>query len=451
MDYNNLKIFKIFGYEKNILKSQLENYPIYTDKENILLLDNFVNELYDDFNSILSDYDFKKFINYLLEKKDKPKTLNFSNIFGSNSIISFDLEDNIKKIIEIDDDNIFNNIIDKYSNIWINKKDIPLDPLTNLTLSNDEFNISKLIFNFINKNLNKQLSKNIYIFSYERLEKIISYLPKSNNYFTIILYNLNCMRVYRKKNLSEYKKNNISVKTLIDIKKIKSENEASFLELYLNILFKILIEHNKFEDLNEILNIIYCSSQLDLLDIINTIKPELINLDLIGLKKIIYYGRFKVFEFLFFNIPYVILDLLSKSNPLDISESDDFSYTEDIWNGTVWYERECDKQIIGNRKHKELIDLIFSICSEKNYLHVLFTDQIKKNWIDLTLEYKLQTNYQDSSYFISYDNLLEILQLSFDITNKDSIQTHIKMFGKKATWNWIKESGNENFLDLFFE
>jgi hypothetical protein len=451
MDYNNLKIFKIFGYEKNVLKSQLEKYPIYNDKEKIVLLDNFIGEIYDDFNSILSDYDFKKFINYLLEKKDNPQTLNFSNIFGSNSIISFDLENNIKKIIEIDDDNIFNNIIDKYSNIWINKKDIPLDPLTNLTLSNDEFNISKIIFNFMNNNLKNQISTKFYIISYKRLEKIISYLPKSNNYFTIILYNLNCRGNYKRTNLSNYKKNNISIKTLIDIKKIKSEKEGNFYELYLNILFKILIEHNKFEDFNEILNIIYCSSQLDLLDMINTIRPELINLDLVGLKKIIYYGRFNVFEFLFFNIPYVILDLLSKSNPLDISESDDFSYNEDIWDGAIWYEQECNKQIIGTRRHKELIDLILSICAEKNYLHVLFTNDIKKNWIDLALEYKLQTSYQDSSYFISYETLLEMLKLTFDITNKDSIQTHINMFGKKATWNWIKESGNENFLDLFFE
>ena len=446
-NYSNLKMFKIYSYESNILTSKLEKLPIYLDKTKLILLDNFIGELYDDLHYIINDYEFRKFITYLLEPKNKPETLYLTKLFDYGL---FQYDQYMQKLIEINDDEIFFNIINKYSSVYIGNKNIFLDPLVNLTLSNNEFNISKLIFNSMINNLNKQLSKKTYIISYDRLEKIVSYLPNSNNYFTKILYEFNYIRYINRINLSKYITNNITNKTKIDIKKIESEKKESFLELYIYVLFKILFEHNKFEDFGEILNIMYCSSCLELLDMIVTIKPELINLDLIGLKKIIYYGRFNVFEFLFFNIPYVIMDLLSKSNPLDITELVDISYTEDIWNGTVWYESENEKRIIGTRKHKELIDLIMSICAEKNYSHVLWTEDIKKYWINLALEYKLELNYQDSSYFISYDNLLELLELVFDSKNKDSIKSYYNMFGKKATWNWIKESCDENFLDLFF-
>ncbi len=47
------------------------------------------------------------------------------------------------------------------------------------------------------------------------------------------------------------------------------------------------------------------------------------------LKKIIYYGRYKVFDILFNNIPHKILDILEKSNPFDIS-NDSFNYMNDV-------------------------------------------------------------------------------------------------------------------------
>lgn len=441
-NYSNLKMFKIYGWESNILNSQLEKLPLYLDKSKLLLLNNFIEELYNDFHLIIDDYNFRKFIKYLLEPKNKPEILNLTKLFNYDLFF----EQHMHKLIEIDDA-IFSNIINKYSSIYIGNKDIPLDPLVNLTLSNDEFNISKLVFNYMIDHINKKT----YIISYTILEKIVSYLPKSNNYFTTILYNLNYVQYKNIKNLSECIKNNITNKTIIDIIKIKSKETNNFLELYMYILIKILIEHNKFKDWDEILNIIYCSSYLNLLDMINTIRPELISLDLIGLKKIVYYGRFEVFEFLFFNIPYVILDLLSKSNPLDLTGLEDISYTEDIWNGNILNIGENEKQIIGEKKHKELIDLITSICAEKNYPHVLWTEEIKKYWINLALEYRLNLVFQDSKYFISYDKLLELLHLSFDSKNKNSLQYHINMFGKKATWNWIKKTCDENFLDLFFE
>lgn len=452
-NYNKLKIFKLYSYDKNILLSMINKLPIYTDVSKLEIFDNFIDELYKDFNQLIPDFKFKEIIKYLLEPKNTPCTFSFYKLLDihMNSILC---ETFITNLIEIENDDIFYNIIKKYSNIYISSKDIQLDPSINLSPCLDEFNISETIFKYILKVNQDVFSKNIYITNYDRLEKIIEYLPISNYYFRNILYQLNFQNSssFRKKYiLTKYIENNITIKTKINIENILNEQKDNFSELYKYILIKILIEKNKFEDFNEIINIMYNCSYIDLLNIINVIRPELISLNLIGLKKIIYYGRLKVFEFLFENIPYIILDLLSKSNPFDITDLEDISYTEDIWDSKIWYERESEKVIIGRKQHKELIDLILKICAEKNYNHVIWTDEIKKYWISLALQYKLEINYQDSEYFIQYEKLLEIFNLKFELNNKESIQTHIKMFGKKSTWNWIKESSDENFLDLFFD
>ncbi len=447
MNYQNLKIFKIYSWESNVLKSLLEKLPLYSDESKLILFDNFIGELYEDFHCVIDDFEFRKFIGWILEISNKPKEFSLLKLFV-RSFVDSNLEFIIKKIIDIEDDGIFFNIIEKYSSINISKKDIPIDPLTNLTLSDNEFNICNIIYRVMVSGDNRTFKSCIN--SQDRLEKVIGYLSKSNEYFTDIIYKLNNTHYLKSENLSQYIKTHISDKTSIDIKKIKTEKEKYFAELYCYLLFKILMEHNKFADFNDILNMLYCSSKLNLLDMINISRPELIKLDLVGLKKIIYYGRLEVFEFLFFNIPYVILDLLANSNPFDISDLEDISYTDDIWNGTILREYENDRTIIGRRKHKELFDLVRKICEEKNYSHVLWSDPVKKHWINLALEYKLESNFQDSKYFISYDTLLEFFQISFDSKNKESIQSHINMFGKKATWNWIKELDDENFLDLFF-
>lgn len=450
-NYDKLKIFKLYSYDRNILLSMINKLPIYSDISKLEIFDNFINELYEDFNQLIPDYKFKEIIKYLLEPKNTPSTFSFYKLLDIN-MSSILCETFLTDLIEIENDDIFYNIIKKYSRIFISDKDIILDNSTNLSPCLDEFNISEIIFKHILKVNQDSFSKKTYITDFNRLEKIIEYLPISNYYFEKILYQLNCQSTFRIKIIfTDYIENNITTKTKINIKNILNEKKENFSELYKYILIKILIEKNKFEDFNEILNVMYCCSHINLLNMINIIRPELISLNLIGLKKIIYYGRLRVFEFLFENIPYIILNLLSKSNPFDISDLEDISYTDDIWDGKIWYERESEKYIIGRRQHKELIDLIMKICAEKNYNHVMWTDEIKKYWISLALQYKLEINYQDSEYFIQYEKLLEIFDLKFEINNKESIQTHIKMFGKKSTWNWIKESSDENFLDLFFD
>ena len=447
MEYENLKIFTICKYESNKIKSLIENLPIYSSistdiyntNSNLVLLDNFIGELYDDFKDIIPEYKFCNFIEYLLKENDKPDILHFGKLLSSDLIYY--------SIINIEDPNIFNKIIDKYSNIFISNYTIPLDPKTKLTISNEKFNISYLIFKWIVVNNTNNNCDQITL-DYMKIQKIISHLSQSNYFCLTMIYKFNF--IPNTKNLSKYIEDNITCKTSINIEQIKKDEKKNFFKLYLYVWFKNFIEQNKFEDFNEILLKLYCGAHLEILELINVIKPNLIKLDLIMLQKIIYYGRFEVFEFIFFNIPHVILDLLSKSNPFDIVGLNDISYIDDIWNGQLYYENEKDNKFIGKRDHVKLIDLIFAICAEKNYHHVQWTWKIKKDWVNLALEYKSDIIGQDYYYFISYDELLKLLKLSFDIKNKESIQQHIDLFGKKATWNWITENSNENFLDLFF-
>lgn len=92
-----------------------------------------------------------------------------------------------------------------------------------------------------------------------------------------------------------------------------------------------------------------------------------------------------------------------------------------------------------------------SICGEKKYTHVVWTDDIKKYWIRRTIE--LNTIADESieyEYFVSYDELKNILGLDFNFENKESIKKHIELFGKDKTWEIIKSKCDENFLNLLF-
>jgi len=185
---------------------------------------------------------------------------------------------------------------------------------------------------------------------------------------------------------------------------------------------------------------------------INIIRPELLDITDLMLKKIVYYGRFNVFEILFENIPYKILDIISKSNPLDlkIENVDEFSYIEDIWNDHYRFEEENEKPIISptDINHEKLINLIISIGREKYYNHICWTESIKIYWIKLAIDYSSYTTNQDKHYFIKYEKLIEMFNLKFDFTDKTSIKQHIQLFGKEITWKYIININDANFLNL---
>ena len=77
------------------------------------------------------------------------------------------------------------------------------------------------------------------------------------------------------------------------------------------------------------------------------------------------------------------------------------------------------------------------IAKEKNFVHIVLSEPIKKYWIDLTISYKNNDYNQSKFYFIDYDELLKIFNLTFDFTDKKSIIKHIELFGRKTTLTYI--------------
>lgn len=77
------------------------------------------------------------------------------------------------------------------------------------------------------------------------------------------------------------------------------------------------------------------------------------------------------------------------------------------------------------------------IAKEKNFVHIYWSDEIKKTWIDLAIRYK----------HIKYDSLMEIFNLSFDFGDKESIKSHVKLFGRETTWKYlIDKYGDKDFI-----
>ena len=366
------------------------------------------------------------------------------NIFGPNE---YDFESIYKNILLLDHEQ-FEYIIYKYSNFDLSTYSIQLDPKINTKIIPGPFNLAdKLLDHIIMKKKTIDQSK---------LELILKNIKlKSNSHLlnlfeTIKGYELlkNLKNMYDSFDITD----SIILKTYVNVEELKSQNKKSHEYLYLFLMIKLLIMFNIYNDFSKILTNLYCcsgSTRLKILDMIMVLKPELINLDLTQLKKIIVYGRLKVFDFLFLNVPWLILNLLKDSDPFDLSDIE-LDYTDDIYSGSFYYEKELERTIIGceDFQHEKLINAIMTIGLEKNYQHIQWTDKTRIYWLKLALEYAIDNTTLSKEYFIQYDKLLEIYNLVVDFTNKESIYKHIQLVGKKETWDLIKIKCDESILDL---
>lgn len=433
----------LISWDKKTIIEKIINLPIYNDEKNLESFDNFITELYLDFKDIIPNYEFKDIIEYFLVKKNKPETIGYSKIL-SNRLIS---GSTINNFLKTNNQIQFENIIGKYSNIKLSDKQIPIDESIGITLCNKIYNISDLIISSHISDLTNTLSLKIEeLIPFERLLLIIKNCSKTKNYLLNLLRGNKYLNNDEKKNFED----TIIRKTIINLDEIKQEiNSFDYNQIYHIIIIKLLLINEIYYDIKPILSNLYCSSSIVILEMIQILKPELLDIDLELLKKIVFYGRFEVFEFLFFHIPWKILDLMASSNPLDLSIDNDYIYIDDIWNGITWDNHENAKPIIGKKNHKDLINLIIEIAKERGVTHIYWTNQIKKNWITLAIEFKIISGvFQDMRYFIKYSELVDIFELKFDFTNKQSIIQHIELFGKEATWDLIKNDCDENFLDL---
>lgn len=253
-------------------------------------------------------------------------------------------------------------------------------------------------------------------------------------------------------NIINYINDNITNKINIDIGEILSDKILynalySSNKIILIIIFKLILENHKIKIFNEILTTLYCGSNMLLLEMIKNKNSSLINVNLLQLKKIIYYGRYTVFLFLMDIIPWKIYELMSQSNIFDLQVEKIINYKEDL----LYQSGDFNDEYIGYEelKHVELIKYITSISKAKNYSHIMWTDEIMIFWITLSINNMKNKEYL-RNYFISYENLLNILNLNFDFNNKDSIKLHIKYCGRETTWKLItlKYKNIDSILDV---
>ena len=451
--YIKYEFVKIAGYSSNEIIELIKKLDIYNDHNNLITIDKFISELYDDLNIICPNYRIVDFIKKLFTQNDFEKRLSYDIIFNDFFCFGSMFDTNLNNYTNFFDlnDEQFKKILLKYSNIKLTDKNISLDPKTKIKISDNKFNLSNVILNRLidtiysnNYNKNKKLLNNI---THTKLVLILEFSEKNNNCLEYLLYKYIPRSKFNKKNYGLPKiYDDLIYKTEINLTDYSNSTEHIIF-----ILSKLMITNNVFNNFVSILDIIYLRSNIPVIILISILRPELLDINLTQLKKIIYYGRFDVFELLYFHIPYKILSILKESNPLDFRDIE-INYTTDIHGGSHWGNDENERSIVGKKNHSLLIELIFGIAGEKKYTHISWTDEIKKHWINCSIENKQYSHLnQDEEYFVSYNELVELMGLKFDFLNKESIKSHINFFGKNHTWNLIKLTCGDNFIDLLFD
>lgn len=453
--YEKYKFIQILEHSSDIIINDIEKNEMYKDESNLKLLDNFIAELYDDFGAISSKDNFIRLIKLFFKKNKNDLVFDYLLIFkyifrGSNDRMYYNF-------FQLDYD-IFKKIVKKYSNVKMTDKSVPLDPKTKLILSDKKFNLSCGILNELQRDIIYYYRNDMHMYDLleqKKMELILSLYKKKKFLLKKLLFNLVENNLNKKHNECDEDnvqkiQNKIINETYIDLRTLK-KHQIIF------VMIKLLISTTKFTDFDDVLSIIYTRSHNSVIEMISILKPELLNINLELLKKIIYYGRYDVFVKLYFHIPHKILKIFQDFNPFDLSKNG-FSHCDDIHGGTKFcniycydseYEYDCDDSENGNYgvdegKHKELINEILSICSEKNYAHVSLTNNIKKHWFSIAIGY-------ENNYFASYEELQEIFGLKFKLNDKESIKQHIELCGKMKTWHVIKYNCGDEFLDMLFE
>lgn len=460
-NFDNIKFLNIFSnYDVKKITEQITSYTIYKDFNNLITIDNFICELYNDLSSFCSKWKFKEFVKKLFTKHNSPMIITYASIFNDVFMVH-SLKNNIEdyiKFFEMEDFVKFEKIILKYSKVKLTNEILPIEPSTQIVIEENNFNLSNILvkklkilinsFNSYDCNPNTIISF-ISNFNQNKLKLLFSLVDEKTKYDFLksLLFNDLFPRELNNKINKLINETNINFINEIDKALIFIMPKLIF------VLSKIIVINETFENFNKILDIAYSLSNISFIEMINILKPELLDINLIMLKKILYYGRFKVFEKLYWEIPWKVLSILEKYNPFYIG-NEDFNYIDDIYDGKYWDNDECDKIIIGTKQHAQLFKLIMSIAQEKNFTHICWTDEIKSQWVGLAIEYNLNNkNLLNAEYFVSYAELKEIFGFELDFTSKKSIKQHILLFGKANTWKLIKSSCecNEDFLDLLFD
>lgn len=415
------KFNEIIGYEKKKYLDLIRELEIYKNFNNLYKFKNFIVNLKDDYR--IENYSMREKIFYLLKKNVQIKKINYKNLLEDK----YDCYNYIEKILLLSNEEIIF-LIEKYNDIYLDNSILPIDPTTNFIVdSSNKFNLSFEIIKFLIHKNDKKILVDINL-----LESIIK---KISNPDRLILDIIN--KLYVQYNIFEDKirkliHENITLKLNTNINELISNeiisNEFTFTDICNIIIFKLILENYNFDKFENILKLLYLSSNILFLEIISILKPELLDITLSQLQKIIYYGKYQVFMFLMEYIPWKIVNILKESNPFDLIETN------------IYKDETCCYESDDENAHKKIFEYILMIAKEKNFIHIYWSDEIKKQWIDLAIRYK----------HIKYNELLQIFNLSFDFSDKESIKSHVKFFGRETTWRYLldKYKDKDFILDI---
>lgn len=409
MEHNYFKnTFGKYQYDKFIeLFSNNEKYTRLTNAEQ-MTVHNFLCDLHKDLNiptyklddivkQLLSEK--SKYISYYSIINDAYKYSNLERITndlekleallvkynGVNIELPFEVSESEKKYKFRLPEYIYNNI----TRIGIERN----------TITNDTIKILKIVI--------KHLSK--------RTSKLIS---NSNN-----------MRCANSLNVEEL------IKDDFNIEETKKKYDSE--DLVLLKIFQLLIENNVYDidKFPKLLSFLYFRGDLTRLEIIKRFRPELLTINLSQLIKIIFYGRYKVLQFILNNIPDQFQQLVQAHNPYDITLLKDsrIHYVHDIWDGLSWHNDEHEKPYIGTNKFDKVSELM------KENSNCIFSNEHIKSWLQIVSD--CEEYSQESHYFVDKNKLISMLNL--DSNTKNGIKQLVDAIGLDATWNIIKEKESD--------
>lgn len=193
---DNIKFIKLFYTEYNNKKiiDLICSCDIYKDNENLIKIDNFFCELYEDLSPFCSNWNFEKIIEIFFTKNNHQLRMSYSMIF--DKLFTFgtfsDGLEHYVKFFETTDFELFKKIIDKYSNVKLTDKQTPIEPTTNIILSADNFNLSDVLMSRIINEIRYSFAKKLDFIkklSQDKLELLFPNVKKTNSFLSNILTN----------------------------------------------------------------------------------------------------------------------------------------------------------------------------------------------------------------------------------------------------------------------
>jgi len=204
-------------------------------------------------------------------------------------------------------------------------------------------------------------------------------------------------------------------------------------ELFNLKVFKLLIENNSCSEnnLEKLLTFLYCRQDIVRLQIIKLYSPNLLDINLVQLIKITFYGRHLSLQFVLDNLLDKFNSITNEHNIYDIrllNYNESICVQRDIFK----YTNKQEAPVIGTKNFEKVFELINS------HTPCRFDKTIIESWLKTIL-------HNEEYYFINKEDLLAVLNLN--LKTKENIKNAVQMLGSNIIWN-ILRSENSDVLDI---